>query len=188
MIQPIVTEKGLALIAEAMQTGTQSISIKFKKIELGKGSYNPKGNEVKLVTKEEETPVLYGRKDDGGFFEIESEFDQLPEGKEPYSVFEMGLYAARCVNGIEDPENSNILFSIISKQGVELAKRLTIHKLLVSFAHQIANIPQDKIVLGTSARLELVIAEQIATIATSIINGFSNQLTLIYERHIGRRP
>jgi hypothetical protein len=188
---PTITNKGVQLVNEVVRT--QNTSLKFTYIGIGDQSYTPNPAEAAPAMKNriERQPVKYGKADAKGFFEVEAVFQELPSGNS-YSVFEIGLYCQKLVwsetpgasGSVATVAEDDILFSVMSSPGVELAKRIPANDLLISFAHHLEGVSGDKITVNAGNQLELVVAGPIADMATAFTKACTSQIKMEFEHYM----
>ena len=169
--RPKITRPGLQAIAAAEAQGKK---ISFVGLALGTASYNPTGDETGLKAQRELAAIADSKPISGARVHLTGAFTS--EDIEPYDVGELGILAK--LEGVEAP----ITFAILSKAETVIAKRIPKEELLLGVDILIAELPANLITVdGVGERLNLSMAQELASVALSLTSGQRQTLELMRD-------
>ena len=158
------TAKGLE---EVLQAKNQGLKGEITHIGAGTGRYNPDGSEVAL--RDERQRVAIVDYEDLGNHQLR--MAALFDGDGEYEIGEFGFYLA-----------SGTLLAVYSVAGKLLTYKAAAARVLQKFTLDVSPLPGDSVVIVVgSESLNLLLAQEIAVMATASVANMSRHIDLIFR-------
>jgi hypothetical protein len=158
------TAKGLD---EVLQAKNQGLKGEITHIGTGTGRYNPDGSEVAL--RDERQRVAIVDYEDLGNHQLR--MAALFDGDGEYEIGEFGFYLA-----------SGTLLAVYSVAGKLLTYKAAAARVLQKFTLDVSPLPGDSVVIVVgSESLNLLLAQEIAVMATASVANMSRHIDLIFR-------
>ncbi|QVN02819.1 tail fiber protein [Pseudomonas rhodesiae] len=158
------TAKGLD---EVLQAKNQGLKGEITHIGAGTGRYNPDGSEVAL--RDERQRVAIVDYEDLGNHQLR--MAALFDGDGEYEIGEFGFYLA-----------SGTLLAVYSVAGKLLTYKAAAARVLQKFTLDVSPLPGDSVVIVVgSESLNLLLAQEIAVMATASVANMSRHIDLIFR-------
>lgn len=158
------TSKGLD---EVLQAKNQGLKGEITHIGAGTGRYNPDGTEVALRDERQRVAIV----DYEDLGDRQLRMAALFDGEGEYEIGEFGFYLA-----------SGTLLAVYSVAGKLLTYKAAAARVLQKFTLDISPLPADSVtVVVGSDNLNILIAEELAAVATANIDNMARHLSLLFR-------
>lgn len=154
-------------LAEVLQAKNQGLKGEITHIGVGTARYDPNGSETVLRNERQRVPIVDYEDLDPGQLRMAALF----EGPDEYEIGEFGFYLS-----------TGTLLAVYSVAGKLLTYKAAAARVLQKFTLDISPLPAQSVtVVVGSDNLNILLSEEIATLATANIDNMARHVGLMFR-------